>query len=35
MIEIEGLGRSYGERPVLRDLSVRVETGRWRRLRRL
>jgi heme exporter protein A len=28
MIEIEGLGRSYGERPVLRDLSVRVEAGR-------
>ena len=28
MIEIEGLGRSYGERPVLRDVSVRLETGR-------
>jgi heme exporter protein A len=28
MIEIEGLGRSYGERPVLRDLSLRVQTGR-------
>jgi heme exporter protein A len=28
MIEIEGLGRSYGERPVLRDLSVSLQTGR-------
>jgi heme exporter protein A len=28
MIEIEGLGRSYGERPVLRDLSVKLPTGR-------
>jgi heme exporter protein A len=28
MIEIEGLARSYGERPVLRDLSLRLEAGR-------